>query len=223
MKSFDQEWNKVHQQRNWGKYPSEEVIRFVARNYFNVDRENTRILDLGCGTCANSWFLTREGFQTFAFDGSMNALKKGAELLSSTTGNKSLFQADAATIPLADNCMDAIIDSAAISANTVAGITTILREAFRILKPAGKIFSTGLFMRSMSGFGTGDEVENNTFRNITEGPVARIGTVHFFSREEIEHLWSEAGFTNLDIDHLERTDQNGKIVVSYFMATAMKN
>lgn len=30
MKSFNEEWEQIHQSMEWGKYPSENVIRFVA-------------------------------------------------------------------------------------------------------------------------------------------------------------------------------------------------
>ena len=45
MKSFDNEWEKIHASQEWGKYPSENVIRFIARNYYSKDRLKTRILD----------------------------------------------------------------------------------------------------------------------------------------------------------------------------------
>ena len=47
MKSFDETWEEIHSTQEWGKYPSEPVIRFVARNYYKVDRKATKILDFG--------------------------------------------------------------------------------------------------------------------------------------------------------------------------------
>lgn len=34
MKSFSEEWEKIHSTQEWGRYPSETVIRFIARNYY---------------------------------------------------------------------------------------------------------------------------------------------------------------------------------------------
>jgi tRNA G46 methylase TrmB len=50
-------------QQEWGKYPPEHVIRFVARNFYRVpDRKYVHLLEVGCGPGANVWFMAREGF-----------------------------------------------------------------------------------------------------------------------------------------------------------------
>ena len=76
MKSFDETWELIHASREWGKYPSEPVIRFVARNYYNRERKDVKILDFGCGTGRHTWYLAREGFDTYAFDGSKSAIER---------------------------------------------------------------------------------------------------------------------------------------------------
>lgn len=35
-KSFDEYWEEVHSKTEWGQYPTEHVIRFIARNYYNT-------------------------------------------------------------------------------------------------------------------------------------------------------------------------------------------
>ena len=223
MKTFDNEWERVHRSKSWGRYPAEEVVRFVARNYFSSDRKNVRILDLGCGGGANSWFLNREGFKSISFDGSLTAAQKCRDFLAAENLPAMVFQADAASLPLPNETIDCIIDGAAISANSLENISKILCEAYRILKPGGKIFSTGLFKRSMTGYGSGHKIEENTFRNITNGAVANIGTVHFFDENEIKELYRSAGFDQIEIESLERTDNRQKTLVAYFIASAQKN
>ena len=54
---------KVFVGQTWGKYPGEDLIRFIARNFYSRQiRRDTRILEVGCGPGANLWFLAREGF-----------------------------------------------------------------------------------------------------------------------------------------------------------------
>jgi cyclopropane fatty-acyl-phospholipid synthase-like methyltransferase len=221
MKTFDQEWNRVHQSKNWGKYPAEEVIRFVFRNFSTNDRHKIKILDLGCGQGANCWFLARENFNFFALDGSYSATVKCKNLVATITNPQGrIFQADLGKLPFKNNSFDAIIDAAAISANSTNNIKLILKEAKRLLTTGGKFLSTGLFDCKTTGYQTGKQLEANTYRNLTAGPLSRIGTIHFFTRNEIDRLWKQAGFKDLKIDSLTRTDNNEQLRVSYFMVEA---
>ncbi len=223
MQTFDKQWEKVHSEKNWGKYPTEEVIRFVARNFFKCEnRKSIKILDFGCGTGANAWFVSREGFDLIAFDGSFSALKKARKNCLESINNASFLNADGGQLPFKNNSFDAIIDSAAISANSLSGIRQLLKESFRVLKPGGKFFSSGLFKRSMTGYKSGDQIDNHSFRNIKIGALSGIGTVHFFSKREIVAEWGKIGFRELQIDSIERSDNNSKTWVKYFVAQSTK-
>ena len=35
--SWDPVWENVFQNQSWGKYPSENLVRFVARNFYNKE------------------------------------------------------------------------------------------------------------------------------------------------------------------------------------------
>ena len=48
--SIDPIWEEIHSRQEWGQYPSEHVIRFIASNYYRaLDRNAVKILDFGCG------------------------------------------------------------------------------------------------------------------------------------------------------------------------------
>lgn len=222
MKVFDEMWEQIHQEQEWGKYPGEEVIRFVARNYYGTERSATKLLEAGCGTGAVTWFMAREGFAVSAFDGSKTAVGKARARLKEEGLDADVLVGDAAAMPYPSDSFHGIVDSAMICANKVEAIRTILRECFRVLKPGGKLFSTGLFKIGMTGYGTGEKLEEHTYREITEGALAHRGTVHFFSKDEIVELWSEAGFKNLKIDSLDRTDRGGSVEIGYYMVESEK-
>jgi len=74
----------------------------------------------------------------------------------------------------------------------------------------------------MTGFGKGEKIDSFTYRNIPNGPVANIGTVHFFDKNEINQLWKEAQFKDICIDSLERTDRGEKLKINYFITEAVK-
>ena len=145
MKAFDEIWEQIHQEQEWGEYPQEEVIRFVARNYYLKDRPFIKILDAGCGAGAVSWFLARESFDVSGFDGSVTAVEKALKRIKTEGYIADLKVGDAAAIPFESGLFDGIVDSAMIYANTIDSIKAILKECHRVLKPGGKLFSTGLF------------------------------------------------------------------------------
>lgn len=220
--SFDPAWETVHREREWGKYPPEEVIRFVARRFYDTDRKATRLLDAGCGDGAVAWYLCREGFATSAFDGSGTAIAKLKTRLRQEGLNADCRVADAADLPYDDGFFDGVIDSAMIYANAVAGIGAILRECHRVLKPGGRLFSTGLYQAGTTARGTGQMIEENTYGGITIGSLAHSGPVHFFERREILDLWTQAGFRNMAIDSAHLTDRGGAIEVAWFMVESEK-
>jgi len=222
MQTFDKQWNQVHESRNWGKYPVEEAVRFVARNHPPEKRSATRILDLGCGTGAHTWLLSREGFKVFAFDGSFKAATKAKALCSQETLFPHFFTADAGYLPIKSQIFDTVLDIGAITSNTTQGIRTILAEIHRVLKPGGMFFSSMLFSLATTGIKEGNRVDSHTCDNLKIGPVAGLGTIHFFNRPHIRKLWSEAGFSSLQIDHTARTDRGGSLKISYYMVSAVK-
>jgi ubiquinone/menaquinone biosynthesis C-methylase UbiE len=222
MESFDTIWEQIFQKQEWGKYPSEEVIRFVAKNFYDKNRAETRLLDIGCGTGAATWYMAREGFITYAFDGSETAVYKARQRMQEEGVKVQISISDATCLPYSNDFFDGAVDSAMIYANTIENIKTILSECYRVLKKEGKFFSTGLFKAGMTGYDTGEKLEENTYRGITIGSLANRGTVHFFTKEEILMLWSASGFKNIMIDSLERTERNGANNISYFMVEAEK-
>ncbi|EJE1584224.1 SAM-dependent methyltransferase [Campylobacter upsaliensis] len=70
-------WEEIFSKKEWGKYPSESVIRFIARNFYNVkDRNSIKILELGLGTGANLWFCAREGFKVSGIEWSKTGVER---------------------------------------------------------------------------------------------------------------------------------------------------
>lgn len=222
MQTFDKQWNQVHNTRNWGRYPAEELIRFMARNYFSCERSSLRVLDLGCGTGANTWFFGREGFTTIAFDGSLTATKKAAAFCKDFADSTSFLQADAGILPFKNESFDVVADIGALSANSSKGVRQILAEINRVLKPGGRVFSSVLFTTSTSGYKTGEKIDCHSYRNVDHGPVAGLGTIHFFSRSEIIRLWQNAGFERPVIDVISRSDHGGSTRISFYTAAARK-
>lgn len=203
-------WEKIHKSKNWGAYPSEHIIRFVARNYYNTDRKNIKILDFGCGTGANSWYLAREGFDTYAFDISECAIEKLLSKFESENLKVHAKAMDGLTWDYEDNFFDAAIDNVSILCNKSEDIKQMYGKVYDMLKKGGK-FITVVFDKETTGYGTGHEVEPGTYEGIDKGRLQGIGYRHFFDRDELFGMLSDVGFKNINIDFIKYSD-NGDIV-----------
>ena len=206
-------WEQIHRSRDWGTYPSEHIIRFIARNYYNKDRAKIRILDFGCGTGAHTWYLAREGFDVYAFDISETAVRKLDDLLERENLHAHTSICDGLNLKYENGLFDAVIDNLSIQANQVADIERMYHCVFRLLKSGGK-FITVVFGRKTTGYGTGIEVEPGTYENATTGNIQKTGQRHFFEEEELEKFLKDAGFINVTTDFSIYSDR-GNIVSQY--------
>lgn len=218
-KSFNKEWELVHSTQEWGMYPTEHVIRFIARNYYKNRREQTKILDFGCGAGAHTWYLAREGFDVYAFDGSESAVEKVRRRLEKEHLNAKLKVADALELDYQDNFFDVVVDNVCIYSNLFENIKAMYKDVHRMLKPGGKLFSS-CFGKRTYGYGSGEELETDTFVRVTEGVLAGRGTTHFFTMEALRQILEEAGFQDIQVDFVLYTDNGTQ--VEQFIATAMK-
>lgn len=212
-------WEDIHATHEWGKYPSEHVIRFVARNYYRKKRSNIKILDFGCGAGANTFFLAREGFDVYAFDGAPSAVRKANRYLQEQGYNDVHFTVqNGRDLEYTDNYFDCVIDNVCICSNIMTDIKEMYKEIYRVLKPQGKIytscFSTNTF------YGGGVYVEKGTYNNIEEGVLAERGIVHIYTEEELYNIMENVCFKNIVIDYDQYSDNGNKVEI--LMAKAEK-
>lgn len=213
-------WENIHANQVWGKYPSEQVVRSVARNFYNCVRKNIKILDFGCGAGANTWFLVREGFDVYAFDGAPSAVRKAEKYLQDEGCNSAKFKVlDGKDLDYEENFFDCVIDSACIYSNTIDNIVKMYQEVFRVLKQKGKIYSSCFGVKT-DGYLSGEELEVNTYNNIKEGALANRGIAHFYTEQEFYTILYDIGFRDIVIDKMEYTDNGNKVEI--LMAKAVK-
>lgn len=201
-------WDDKFSSGEWGKYPPEELVRFMGRHYKKVNRAEVRVLEVGCGPGANLWFLHREGYRVSGIDGSPSATLQAKERIEKENKGLNINPPDLKTgnfssLPWEDGCFDVVIDIFSIYANPIAVIEKTLSEVFRVLRPGGQFFCK-LWGTKTTGFGLGEKIEAHTFDNIPSGPCANMGISHFFSKEEILKVYES--FEVNTIDQILRTD-----------------
>ncbi|TJY41965.1 class I SAM-dependent methyltransferase [Cohnella pontilimi] len=205
---WDSAWDEVFRNSEWGKYPGEDLIRFVARNFYRaVDRRDVRILEIGCGPGANLWYIAREGFTVEGIDGSSTAVHKAKARLDQEVPNWNgeIRIGDILELPYVDNLFDAVIDNQAISCNSFESAQRMYRETHRVLKPGGKFYSR-TFADGSWGDQTGTSVGHHAWI-VSEGPLLDKGFSRFTTKEEIPDLTNPLHIDEVEL--LSRTVNNG--------------
>ena len=132
------EWDNIFSKNEWGKYPSEHLVRFFKRNF---KKKKLKILEIGSGTGANLWFFCREGHKVYGLDGSKVALKICDNFLKKDKFNYKLFHSDAKKLPFKDNFFDLVVDIECLYSNPIMDAIQISNEVFRVLKKGSFFYS----------------------------------------------------------------------------------
>jgi len=192
--AWDPIWERVFTSQAWGKYPGEDLIRFVARNFYAApDRAAVRILEVGSGTGANLWFLAREGFAAFGIEGSPTAARQSRQRMDAECAGwdraprgGDVVVGDIARLPWRDAHFDAVIDSEAVYCNSYEESRAIYREMHRVTRPGGRLF-VRTFATGTWGDGIGERIEERRFV-ADSGPLAGKGPSRFTTLEELPAL-----------------------------------
>jgi ubiquinone/menaquinone biosynthesis C-methylase UbiE len=186
---FDQSWEQIFSEREWGKYPPEHVIRFVARNWYRVpDRSAVRLLDVGCGPGACSWYMAREGFSVSGIDGSPSGIRQARERLAREGLHAEFKVGDfCRPLPWPDASFDGAIDNVAIC-YAQGYWANVIREVRRVLKPAGRFHSVWFGTRLTK------PVEGRA-RYVTEAELRTLFSSVFVNIVVDTHLYTEGEYT----------------------------
>jgi len=205
-------WEKIFASRGWGRYPGEELVRFVARNYYEApDHSAVKILELGCGPGPNLWFLAREGFSAYGIDGSPSALGQARVRLDSEVPNwhGGLVRGDLLRLPFPDHFFDAVIDNEAVCCNSFEDARLIYAEAHRVLKPGGKLF-VRTFASGCWGDSTGTHAGTNAWL-VSEGPLTGEGLTRFTSEANLFVLFDLFQITSNELITVTRNNGSNQI------------
>lgn len=220
--AIDEVWEDTFQKRDWGRYPNEELVRFVARSFGQVaDRSEIAILEVGCGTCNNVWFLAREGYNASGFDGAPAAIERGRARLNSEEVEADLRVLDALKMEAsyAPATFDAVVDIGCLQCNRLEDAREIIRQMAVVTRAGGRVFSL-IVADDAIGMGRGDMVEPGTFTNIAAGPLQGTGLNHFYSLDELRDVF--APFAPLSVEYVERSYANREQRYRTWVVTGQK-
>ncbi|WP_158658011.1 class I SAM-dependent methyltransferase [Agarilytica rhodophyticola] len=224
---MDSIWEKHHSQRSWGKYPEIDLVKTVMREFKNKDRSAVSVLELGCGAGANLSFFLCEGFQTYGIDGSPSAINnadKNLSLIKSSQQKKGtpfyfLSVGDFKSLPYESEMFTIVVDNLSIYANNSETIDDAYKEAFRVLKPNGFMYSR-VWGNNTTGSKTGEMIDIHTSKAPLLGPCQGMGTSHFFSRDELLEHFSQ--FSSKTIKRITEENTSDDIYTEEWIVWAKK-
>lgn len=213
-------WEGVFSSQPWADYPAEDLIRFIAKNFYSSSRDSIKILEIGCGPAPNLWYLAREGFTVYGMDISLSAITQAKDRLDrDCSGWKGeLCVGDIIKLPFQDEFFDAVIDLEAVYCNSYENSKKIYKESARILKKNGLLYAR-TFAQGSWGEGTGHNVGYNAWI-AAEGPFFERGLSRFSTQADIEDLLSPFHIEQLEM--IRRTMNNLKNEIKEWSIVARK-
>ncbi|EPW1224767.1 class I SAM-dependent methyltransferase [Campylobacter upsaliensis] len=220
--SNEQIWEEIFSKKEWGKYPSESVIRFIARNFYNVkDRNTIKILELGLGTGANLWFCAREGFKVSGIEWSKTGVERFKARLKEEKLSTQIEQIEIGDYlekldNFKDESFDAVIDVASLCCNDREKTRQIFLKAFKKLKVGGKFFSTALGRGALGSLGEGDFFEPK------EGIYTNVGKLRFDDELSLKELYAHENLKCLSLS-TQILENEGVVLDKILIFEGLKN
>lgn len=203
--TLDPIWEEKYSDGLKVKYPYDSVVTFVFRNRpRNLDIADTKVLEVGCGTGNNIWFLAREGFQAFGLDGSTSAIEAAREILALEGLSAQLKVGDFTSLPYEDECFDLVIDRGSITCCGFSAAAKTIDEIRRCLKPGGKFFFNP-YSDMHSSFASGNLTDDGVVKDITAGTMTGVGQICFYGKRQAMALLSN-GWDIETIEHMVQSD-----------------
>lgn len=213
-------WEDLYKQ-DWGsKYPTETLIQFIARKFYRAERENVKLLDIGCGKGANIIFMAAEGFDVYGIDGSKEAISKAQANLEEKKLNATLQSGNIINLPYNDDFFDGVTENEVVYYNNKENSKKILGEVKRVLKKGGYFYSRTFSTENYIGQNY-EQISTYEFDNISDGPLSGKGFTRLIDLEGIKELYGSI-FEIESIDKLEYTINNGAVTISEWIIICKK-
>lgn len=202
------------------KYPSEDVVRFLKKN-FETGIGKT-ILDYGCGSGRNTLVMADMGFTIYAMDkvrGCLELTREKADAISYK--NIEYIQNEDEYIPLTNESVDCVVAWGLVMLLGAEKCESVFREIYRILKPNG-CFLADYRTKDDSIYGCGTEIEKDMFC-LDDRAGNLSGMEYWFpDKENLLDLYEKNGLCVYNIEKKEHSYNNLTVKNSYFHIWAKK-
>lgn len=187
----DPVWERKYSSGHVQRYPWDSVVSFVFRNApRDRPRSEVSILEVGCGTGSNLWFMAREGFRTSGIDASPSAIATAQERMREESMQTDLRVGSFTALPFPDQSFDLAVDRASLTCVGRSVARKAVAELHRTLKPGGIIFFNPYSAAHGSRL-AGVLHEDGLVRNITAGTLQGVGHICFYTRQDVLDLFAD--------------------------------
>jgi len=158
------------------------------------------VLDLGCGTGRHCVYLARNKFDVVGVDASETALRMAKRWVrKERLSNVTFVRGTMASLPFGKNHFDAVVGISVIHHAMRKNILRTVAEIYRTLKKGG-IFFANLISVKDPRYGTGQQVEKNTFRIPEAFEERRFEELHhFFTKRDVSGLLARFAETRIGL------------------------
>jgi SAM-dependent methyltransferase len=220
---YDSIWENIFSSRSWGRYPAEDLIRFVMREALSVsDKTMLKALELGCGPGANLWFLANEGISFDAMDGSLSAVSQAKSRLDHEQPGWQGRIEVGNFCHLPENFRDYhfVLDSEAIYCNDFDESAKLIGDIHERLMPGGALWSR-TFAPGTWGVESGERIGRDYWL-ANEGPMAGKGPTRLTPLDSIPQLYG-AGWASINVGEITRHDGNPQQLIREWIIVARKH
>ena len=204
---WEEEVYKKNKQIN--KYPYTSVVSNIFN--FTKNREDKKILDIGCGTGNNLKFFAENGFNCYGIDISTTAVDICKKFIDKSNLKADVIVGESHKLSYENNCFDVVVDRASITHNSY-NFEKCIKEVYRVLKKDG-IFITELFGKNTTDKKYGEKINDNLYVNFKEGHF-KDSDVFLVSFEDIKIYFKD--FEILQINEINQFDHIKKKNLNYF-------
>lgn len=157
MSKKENNWERIYFEnpsyRNY--YPYDEVVTFIYSNF--KKKTNKKILEIGCGTGNNLFFLSENGFDAYGFDASKTAVEYANNQLKKRKLKAKITVNTFINYKYKKNFFDAVIDRSSLTCADLKTIKKTINIVHHSLKKGGLFFFTPFSDDSSRYYGAQDK------------------------------------------------------------------
>lgn len=201
----DPVWEEKYKAGHVQRYPWDSVVSFVFRNVpRGKPRHEISILEVGCGTGSNLWFMAREGFRAAGIDASPSAIETARKRMQEESLQVDLRVGSFAELPFPDASFDLAVDRGSLTCVGDSVARQAIKELRRTLKPGG-LFLFNPYSAAHGSRISGKVGEDGLTCDIKAGTMQGVGHIRFYTRQEVYDVLGH-GFEVISCQHLELKD-----------------